>query len=420
MASVQAFSQSPFLLAEKASGDLSSDQYKCVKYSSGQMALCSSQGEQVHGLLQNDGADAAGKACTVAVGGVAEGLLGGTVSQADFLCSSSSGTLIKSNDPDEFVVGLALSDGSSGERIPVLLLLGAYNSADQSQQTFTSSADYSSSGQYTAMKAHTVAGQIVQQTTGGASLLGILQNAPASAAEAEIAVFGECTAKAGTSGVSAGDELAVEASTGKLITAVAGDLVVGWSLADIAADANGSVFLGRPYLKSVDGVALADGKIWVGNGSGAAAAVTMSGDATLANDGALTIGEVLDGGNAGDVGDAPALGGIPLIIPIACTGGATANFDATLTNKMRIADFWVVLKGAGSASDTVQLFNGANAISDALDISAGGDKDVFRAGELDDAYHEVAASGTLRVTVTDGGGSDVPACQAYVLAYRVA
>jgi hypothetical protein len=38
-----------------------------------------------------------------------------------------------------------------------------------------------------------------------------------------------------------------------------------------------------------EGASLADGKIWVGDGEGAAAAVTMSGDATLANTGELTI-----------------------------------------------------------------------------------------------------------------------------------
>jgi len=40
-----------------------------------------------------------------------------------------------------------------------------------------------------------------------------------------------------------------------------------------------------------EGASLADGKIWVGDGEGAAAAVTMSGDATLANTGVLTISD---------------------------------------------------------------------------------------------------------------------------------
>ena len=42
-------------------------------------------------------------------------------------------------------------------------------------------------------------------------------------------------------------------------------------------------------LSAVSGSSLADTNIWVGNGSGQAAAVAMSGDATLANDGTLTL-----------------------------------------------------------------------------------------------------------------------------------
>lgn len=119
------------------------------------------------------------------------------------------------------------------------------------------------------------------------------------------------------------------------------------------------------------------------------------------------------------VANANVIGGIPVLHRILVPAGANADVDLVLTHKTRITDFWFALKGAGTAGSTVTLKNGANAISDAIDASAGGDKDVFRAGELDDAQHEVAAGGTLRVTKASTGG-DFPGVEAYALGIRVA
>ena len=75
---------------------------------------------------------------------------------------------------------------------------------------------------------------------------------------------------------------------------------------------------------------------------------------------------------------------------------------------------------AGEASDTIQVLNGSNAITDAMSW-AGADKAVIRAASIDDAYHKIAAGGTLRVTTTDNdSGGDVGAGVVYVLGVRVA
>lgn len=82
-------------------------------------------------------------------------------------------------------------------------------------------------------------------------------------------------------------------------------------------------------------------------------------------------------------------------------------------------DVTVLNKGAGTASDTITITDGTTAITDAIDIS-GADKTVARAATIDDAVYAIAASGTLRVTETDGGGSDSPATDVTVYAIRVA
>lgn len=194
------------------------------------------------------------------------------------------------------------------------------------------------------------------------------------------------------------------------------------------ASAGGNILVGNDTtMVALD--ASTDTQILVGNGT-TITSVAVSGDATLANTGALTIaaGAVeetmlvansLTGLVAGSVADANVIGGIPVLHRITTAGGATANTDVTLTHKTRILDAWIINRAAGTASDTVQILNATNAISNAVDIS-GADNTIARIGTLDDAYEEIAAGGTLRVTETDGGGSDSPAVDVYVLGVRVA
>ena len=130
---------------------------------------------------------------------------------------------------------------------------------------------------------------------------------------------------------------------------------------------------------------------------------------------------VLNGTEVATIADSNVIGGIPILFRIPIAGGAAGNVDVTMTHKVRIIDAWAVhTGGAGEVTDTIQVLNGSNAITDAMDWS-GADKAVVRAGEIDDAQHEIAAAGTLRVTTTDfDAGDDVGAGMVYVLAIRVA
>lgn len=129
----------------------------------------------------------------------------------------------------------------------------------------------------------------------------------------------------------------------------------------------------------------------------------------------------LNGYNVNTVADANTTGGIPVLHRIAIAGGAAGNTDVVLTHKTRILDAWAVhTGGAGETSDTVQVLNGSNPITDAMSW-AGADKAIVRAASIDDAYHEIAAGGTLRVTTTDDDtGGDVGAGVVYVLGVRIA
>lgn len=117
--------------------------------------------------------------------------------------------------------------------------------------------------------------------------------------------------------------------------------------------------------------------------------------------------------------DANVIGALSVTHRILVASGANGDVDVTLTHKTRVTEFRFVLKGAGTAGSTLTLKNGANAISDAIDCSGGGDRDVFRCGEIDDAQHEIAAGGTLRISKASTGG-DFPGAEAYVIGLRVA
>jgi predicted RecA/RadA family phage recombinase len=129
----------------------------------------------------------------------------------------------------------------------------------------------------------------------------------------------------------------------------------------------------------------------------------------------------LEGTVVANGADGNVIGTIPLIFRIPIVGGAAGNTDVLSTHKVRVLDAWAVhTAGAGEANDTIQVFNGAGAISDAMAWS-GADTVIVRAASINDANHEIAAGGTLRVTTTDDdAGGDVGAGIVYVLAERVA
>jgi len=216
---------------------------------------------------------------------------------------------------------------------------------------------------------------------------------------------------------------ALAVDNAKVATAAA----IVWS--KMAALTEGNLLLGDNSNVAVVTDFSANAQIGIGDGT-TFASVAVSGDIAIDNAGATTIqaGAVdeaminpntLTGTVTADVANANVIGGLPQIFRIDTAGGATANTDVTVTHKIRVIDAWVVNTGLGTAGDTIQIFNGANNITDAIDIN-NADQTIGRATTIDDAYHEVAASGTLRVTETDGGGTDSPSTIVYVSAIRVA
>ena len=119
------------------------------------------------------------------------------------------------------------------------------------------------------------------------------------------------------------------------------------------------------------------------------------------------------------VADANVIGGIPVLHRVAVADDVTGDVDVVLTHKTLVTDVWLVkTAGAGGANDTIQVKSTGNAITNAMDINVA-DQTVVRAGTIDDARHEIAAGGILRVTRTKVAAANV-ACVVYVLGVRVA
>jgi len=109
----------------------------------------------------------------------------------------------------------------------------------------------------------------------------------------------------------------------------------------------------------------------------------------------------------GNVAENQTYPGIRVTYHIALTAKANGNTDVIVTNKVRILDAYVIQQEAAMTSGTVQVFNGANAITSTL-TTAGADQAVARATTVNDAYYDIAAGGTLRVT--SAGGATQPKC----------
>lgn len=121
---------------------------------------------------------------------------------------------------------------------------------------------------------------------------------------------------------------------------------------------------------------------------------------------------------AANVANAQVTPGQVILYRIDVADGATGNVDVVLTYKSRVINAWVVKTvGAGGASDTITVNNGATAITDAMSINVA-DKTLVRAGAIDDASHEISSGGTLRIVRTKVSAANV-ACTVYVEAIRV-
>lgn len=163
--------------------------------------------------------------------------------------------------------------------------------------------------------------------------------------------------------------------------------------------------------------ALTDGHLLVGSALNVATDVALSGDATLVNSGAITLGAVVNAAKGATYVPEDVIAGMPVLHVFSMVGGATATRTIATAQKITVVDAWVVNKGLGTVGDTITVKNNAGtAITDAMDIS-GADKTIARAGTIDDAQRVVNAGDNLQSTETDGGGNDSPACDVYVMAY---
>jgi hypothetical protein len=270
-----------------ANADLSSNQFYAVtQNASGKVAVITTTGAKALGLLQNKPA-AADRAANVATLGVAKGIAGGTIAYWEPVGPDTSGKLVVMDEEDEAVMGRSLESAVTNQIFRVLLTHEGSAAAVQDVDAFVAAANYATTGQYLCVKPHTVAGEVILVASAQDDAIGILQNAPAAGATALVQTYGPTTGTAGTGGFAAGDRLAVN-SSGKLITATTGR-ATAYALAAVLEDATGAVFFVPSFLIDMTGQTLASAKLFVGDGSNLAAAVTMSGDVTNDNAGAQTI-----------------------------------------------------------------------------------------------------------------------------------
>lgn len=160
-------------------------------------------------------------------------------------------------------------------------------------------------------------------------------------------------------------------------------------------------------------------------GGGASGSVTL--DVAANADGTITVNAndiqvsaaALTGTQVAVNAAANVIGSIPVVHRIVVPAGTTGNVDVTLTHKTLVTDAWLYkTAAAGGGGGTIQVFNGASAISDAMSIDIN-DKAVARATAIDDAANLISAAGTLRITRTRTASSD-ESCVVFVAGLRSA
>lgn len=129
--------------------------------------------------------------------------------------------------------------------------------------------------------------------------------------------------------------------------------------------------------------------------------------------------DILNGAHSAEAVNVSAVGAMALVHRITLASGADADVDITLSEKSRVIDAWAVLSGAGTTGSIITVKNGANAISDVIDVAAGADTDVFRVAEIDNSEHDIATAGTLRISYASTS-ADFPGAEVYVMVLKVA
>lgn len=98
-----------------------------------------------------------------------------------------------------------------------------------------------------------------------------------------------------------------------------------------------------------------------------------------------------------------AVPGLLVAIEVQVPDAATSNIDITVNDKVEVLDMSVRKDGGAGAGNTMQLFNGATAITDA--VAAAVDKTMTRAGTIDVAQNTINAGSVLRLTATRAAGT---------------
>jgi hypothetical protein len=96
-----------------------------------------------------------------------------------------------------------------------------------------------------------------------------------------------------------------------------------------------------------------------------------------------------------------------LAIPIPVPDAATGDIDIVLKQKFEVVDVIVEKRGGatGAFANTIQVKNGATAISDAMSLNGVADGGRVTWATLDDAQSTISEGGTLRITRTKAGGN---------------
>lgn len=110
------------VISQLAAGDLSAAQYLAMKSSGTANTVTTTTAitDVGIGLLQNDPA-AAGRAASVAVAGVAKGMLGATVAAGARVAPMANGRL-QTTVATQFPLGMALVGGANGDIVDILLV----------------------------------------------------------------------------------------------------------------------------------------------------------------------------------------------------------------------------------------------------------------------------------------------------------
>lgn len=115
-----AYSESPINITLAASGTLATKQFYGVKVDTNSQVAVAGYNDNVIGVLQNN-PDAAGKPCTITVGGVCKAIAGGTISPGDRVTVDTNGKFVSVSSVDAYILGTALTAGASGSIFALLI-----------------------------------------------------------------------------------------------------------------------------------------------------------------------------------------------------------------------------------------------------------------------------------------------------------